>query len=458
MPDAATLEAAALERRLARERAARQEAERLLAEKARALYEANERLVALNAALEDKVAERTQDLTQALAIAERAAQDKSSLLAVMSHELRTPLNAIIGLAQTLERDELPDAARQRLRTIMDCSDSLLHLIGDILDFSKLEAGRLQVESARIELAPLREQLQSMFAPLAAKRGVAFRSEVRGEVPAALHGDPARLRQVLFNLLSNAVKFTERGEVLLTVRREALAADGDDVYLHFAVTDTGIGIAPERLGQLFTPFTQADASVTRRFGGTGLGLAISARLVAAMGGHIAVESTPGAGSTFDVRLPFKADAAAAAPLPPARPAADPAQLLQRRVLVVEDNEINRLIAHTFVTEFGCVPIEAKDGAQAIEVIRAANADPDGPIDIVLMDMQMPVMDGITAARAIRKLPLLRQPWIIALTANASREDITACLAAGMNEFLVKPYRREQLLDKLMAAPARTWIEA
>ncbi len=176
MPDAATLEAAALERRLARERAARQEAERLLAEKARALYEANERLVALNAALEDKVAERTQDLTQALAIAERAAQDKSSLLAVMSHELRTPLNAIIGLAQTLERDELPDAARQRLRTIMDCSDSLLHLIGDILDFSKLEAGRLQVESARIELAPLREQLQSMFAPLAAKRGVAFRSD------------------------------------------------------------------------------------------------------------------------------------------------------------------------------------------------------------------------------------------------------------------------------------------
>ena len=254
--------------------------------------EAIERMRQRYASLEVQLSERTWALEEALRAAEEAARSKSNLLAVMSHELRNPLHAILGIAQILERSSLDDTQHRHVQTLRECGDALLHLINDILDFSKIESGRLQLESTEFEPADLHRQLQAMFEAMGKERGLTLRFAIDERVPATLKGDPARLRQVLINLLGNAVKFTAAGGVRVRVTR----GDGPDA-VHFAVTDTGIGIPSDALQRIFEPFTQADESTTRTHGGTGLGLSICDALVRMMGGRMHVESEVGKGSTF-----------------------------------------------------------------------------------------------------------------------------------------------------------------
>ncbi|WP_374484818.1 PAS domain S-box protein [Zoogloea sp.] len=379
--------------------------------------------------LEQLVDERTTELMLAKQAAEEASRAKSAFLANMSHEIRTPLNGVLGLAQIGFRDSADDAqARQTFKGILDSGKLLLTVINDILDFSKIEAGKLEIEAIPFSVAGLvRDSLQAVSLAASAKK-LTLASEL-SDLPAACVGDSVRIQQILLNLLSNAVKFTTSGEVRLSVR-------GDDGQLEFRVSDTGIGISAEALERLFLPFEQADSSTTRRYGGTGLGLAISRRLASLMGGSLTASSVPGQGSTFTLRVPCteSIESVADAGAPPDTPAGDP--LSGIRILVAEDNEINRTVIDDMLHGLGADVVLAENGAQAIA---ALDADPS--IRLVLMDIQMPVMDGISAARIIHErypqLPILGQ------TAHAFREEHERCLAAGMSATLTKPIDMAQL---------------
>jgi PAS domain S-box-containing protein len=404
----------------------------------------------------EDVTDRHRDLDallQAKIQAEQAGQAKADFLANMSHEIRTPLNAILGLSHLLQSSPLEPQAQARVRKLHDSGRHLLAVVNDILDFSKAQSGQLRVEAAPFSLPAVLEQTAEMVVDKAREKQLDFALRIEDGVPAQVQGDALRLGQILLNFANNAVKFTERGSVTLIVRQQHREADR--AVLEFAVQDTGIGLSPEQIAQLFQSFAQADASTTRKYGGTGLGLAISKRLAELMGGEVGVDSEPGRGSRFWLRLPLlvlpdlPGDVAgeAHAPLaeagPPAGVPAD-ASLAGARVLLAEDNAINQEVAVALLQEVGCTVDVADDGAQALARLCSAR------YDLVLMDMQMPVMDGLQAAAAIRRMPGLQELPIIAMTANVMPQDRERCSAAGMNDFVGKPIEPDDLWRTL-----RTW---
>jgi signal transduction histidine kinase/ActR/RegA family two-component response regulator len=362
--------------------------------------------------------------------AEESVRAKSEFLATMSHEIRTPMNGIIGFANLLLETELTPLQREHADTVRNAARGLLVILNDILDYSKIEAGRVDLERVSFSPASVIDETVSILAQGARQKGVALAGSAAAGVPPWAVGDPHRLRQVLLNLSGNAVKFTERGRV--DVRASVLA--GDPPRLRFEVVDTGIGIAADVKARLFDRFTQADSSVARRFGGTGLGLAICKRLVELMGGAIGVDSTVGVGSTFWFEVPLTT--AAAAPDPAAGTAAVTARPL--RILLVDDAEMNRRLALFMLQAAGHQVEAAADGAAAVDAAARAS------FDVILMDVQMPGIDGYEATRQIRALPGGTAVPVIAMTANVMQEDVDRCFAAGMDAHLSKPIDKAELL--------------
>ena len=382
--------------------------------------------------------------------AEAASRAKSQFLASMSHELRTPMNAIIGFADLGLRTRMEQRRDEYLQHIESAARSLLMILNDILDLSKVEAGKLVLEKNSFPLQRLLDEIDALFQPQAQAKKLALQVNApRGE-PLSLQGDALRLRQVLVNLLGNATKFTESGSVGLDVERMA-DADGKTV-LGFTVSDTGIGMTAEQQSRLFQPFTQADQSHARKYGGTGLGLAITRQLVELMGGKIEVRSKPGHGSEFRFQLAFEParaqeDAVVAERREEIGSTAAAAKLRDMRVLLVEDNALNRRLAGEILADAGVKLTMAEDGERALGALA------DSSYDAILMDVQMPVMDGFEATRRIRQMPGRTHIPVIAMTANAFSEDRAEAMASGMNDFLAKPIDAMQLLTTLTKwAPA------
>ncbi len=392
----------------------------------------------LNEQLEHKVEVRTAE-------ARAASAAKSEFLAQMSHEIRTPLNGVLGLAQVLSREPLAPNQRALVERIQASGQTLLMILNDILDFSKIEAGQLRIERRPFNLASVLTRIKNLLGPAARSKGLELRIAPPADPLGLLLGDGLRLEQVLVNLTGNAIKFTEQGVVTLTI--QVLEASATDVWLRFEVRDTGIGLSSEALARLFTPFTQADAGITRRYGGTGLGLSICKRLMELMGGVIRVESQVGQGSLFWFELPFPRTAGESTPDPGPGPApAWPAkpQLTGLQVLVVDDSAINREVVERALAQEGATVMLAADGQQAVQQLKAR---PEG-FDAVLMDVQMPVLDGLTATRLIRSdLGLTALP-ILALTAGGLADQQAAAREAGANAVLTKPLDLEQLTTTLL----------
>ncbi len=391
-------------------------------------------------------------LREARALARRGEQAadaanaaKSAFLATMSHEIRTPLNGVLGMAQAMQADELSDVQRARIAVVRESGETLLAILNDILDLSKIEAGRLTLETTEFDMGELARGAHAVFSAIAEERGLAFSLEIDEAALGTYQGDPTRVRQILHNLASNALKFTAAGEVSISLR--ALEAG-----VRVQVCDTGEGIAPEALDRLFDKFVQADASTTRRFGGTGLGLAICRELTQMMGGAIGAESLPGKGSTFTVDLPLirLGDARQAIAAPSAQPRQAAPELAALRVLAAEDNATNQLVLKTLLAQVGVKPTLVENGQLAVEAWES------GAFDLILMDMQMPVMDGLTATRRIREGETLqgRSPTlIVALSANVLTHQVEAYREAGMDAHLAKPIEVGRLFEIVHLAWAR-----
>ena len=388
-------------------------------------------LVGLARQLLTEVEAKNTELKQLAATTERLAQSKSEFLASMSHEIRTPINGVIGMSELLKETKLTLEQAEYATVILSSAETLRTLINNVLDLTKLEAGQMLIESTSFDVTRTVKTAAAMLTPQANQQHLDLQVNADDDLPSYVLGDPLRVQQVVLNLVSNAVKFTEKGSVTVSVAR--LEADG----IRISVQDTGVGMTPETIGKIFAPFTQADASTTRRFGGTGLGLTIARQLVESMNGSLRVESTLGRGTTFEVDLIMpEADA------PPESEdlGADDDFVIVRPVLLAEDNPVNIKVATRLFQRLGVSADIAVNGQEAVEMARHRR------YGLIFMDMQMPQMDGLEATRIIRAEGL-GQPWIVALTANAMEGDRQRCETAGMNDFLAKPVRLSDLRGAL-----------
>ena len=377
--------------------------------------------------------------------AKAASQSKSEFLAAMSHEIRTPLNGVLGMAQSLHLSDLPQAEMEKVNVILESGKSLLLLLNDVLDLSKIEAGKLEIAAAPADLRYTIKRTCELFQAAAAEKGLAFYVSIADDIPGSLIYDPLRVRQCLSNLISNAIKFTDQGQVRVEVSSEKFA--DQECFVTIAVTDTGIGMGADVQARLFQAFSQADSSITRKYGGTGLGLAISRQLARLMGGDLSAASSEGEGSTFTLTIRVEAAASAEGPViranagPAALPA--PSSLFGRRILLTDDNAINRQVVRLFLAPLGCEIAEAKNGQEALDKI-ACEA-----FDLVLLDVHMPVMDGKEAIQRIRASETAwRTVPVIALTADAMAGDRERLLALGMTDYLPKPLDQRALISKII----------
>jgi signal transduction histidine kinase len=392
--------------------------------------------------LEKRIKERTDQLEEAMRSARAASDAKSEFLANISHELRTPMNGVIGmLDMALDRQLSPELGEQ-LHTAQSCAYALLLLLNDILDLSKIEAGKMTLEKIPFDLRVLVSDCIKSHQPKAGANSVVLRAEVAPDLPQEIHGDPLRIRQIIANLVSNAVKFTEHGEV--QVRVGGKFTGPGQYQLQISVQDSGTGIPADKLLYIFNKFTQADGSVSRKFGGTGLGLAITRSLVELQGGEVQVQSELGQGSTFTVTLPCGVSATAGASkeakvASTVAPAPDPSSSAVR-ILVVEDNHVNQKVVTAVLRKRGFSIELANDGQEALNKLEKSAS-----FDLVLMDVQMPVLDGLEATRLIRKEPRWDGLPIIAMTAHAMNGDKERCLEAGMNGYISKPVHPSLLLS-------------
>jgi signal transduction histidine kinase/ActR/RegA family two-component response regulator len=400
----------------------------------------NSELHLLTTDLDRKVRERTSELLAAKRLAEEASRAKSEFLANMSHEIRTPMNGIIGMTDLALMTPLTDTQRDYLQTVRNSAESLLVIINDILDFSKIEAGKLEIIAVDFSLRTLLGDTLKPMSIRAEEKRLRLSVDVSPDVPDAIVSDPVRLRQVLVNLVSNALKFTDAGEILVRIVHD-MEPDGARVTLHFSVVDTGIGISEDKQVAIFQAFTQADGSTTRLYGGTGLGLTISWQLVSLMGGQIQVESTPGRGSAFYFSITVPLASAPIAIKPAPKPAVQVVEARPLRVLVAEDNVVNRRLAEHLLRQRGHQPLMVVNGREAVDALARTS------FDLVLMDLQMPEMDGFEATAAIRAQERgtgARIP-IVALTAHAMEGDRQRCLDADMDGYVSKPIDATELFS-------------